>query len=109
MVWILTGTLQSSKDGRSALRAPRRTLADPVELLDDANDVPPETSHYLRPDRLYRAGRLGVQANSNDFRIKTNAIPKNGLFDISTGAWDEEMVVRQSLIPCRIVLKRCVS
>lgn len=106
MVWILTGTLQSSKDGQSALSASLGAVADPVAPLDEANEVPAETSHYLRPDRLYRAGRLGVQANSNDFRIKTNTISKAGLWDISTGAWNEEMVVRRPLYRPRPLLMR---
>ena len=68
------------------------------------------TSHYLRPSRNYRLGRMSyatvdsktgksltTKARLLDFQVKVGAVPKDGLWTISTGEWTTEMAVRRAL------------
>ncbi|KAI5481714.1 BRCT domain containing protein [Pseudohyphozyma bogoriensis] len=92
MVWVITGTIQNGDD-------------------DKEQSIPPESSHYLRPDRAYRCARSslavvstnkdGVEVTTHtkdtpvDFRIKNPQIPKEGAWDLTTGEWTREMVEDQ--------------
>ncbi|GAA5976317.1 hypothetical protein JCM10908_005456 [Rhodotorula pacifica] len=85
MVWVVVGTLQS-----------------PPGVTVDS--VPSDSSHWLRPNRRYRAGRQGglrappkpgsdkagpvTKARLYDFRIASLKVSKEGLIDFETGGGD---------------------
>ncbi|GAA5865265.1 hypothetical protein JCM3774_004913 [Rhodotorula dairenensis] len=85
MVWVVEGSLQS-----------------PPGVT--AESVPDDTSHWLRPNRRYRAGRQGglraapkagsdkappaTKSRPYDFRIASLKVSKEGLIDFETGGVD---------------------
>ncbi|KAM0788518.1 hypothetical protein ACM66B_001646 [Microbotryomycetes sp. NB124-2] len=81
MVWVVVGTVKNRKD-------------------DAGLSKPDETSHFLRPCRQYRIGRMGgvvIKEGTKpsllrpiDFSVKANQVSKSGWCDWLTGGddWD---------------------
>lgn len=80
-----------------------------TRAADVENSEPASSTHFLRPDREYRLGRMSyssvnaatgkstkAKAHLLDFQLKNGAVPKEGLFTISTGKWTQEMAVSSS-------------
>jgi len=84
--------------------------------------VPYESSHYLRPNRSYRLGRMAytsqpakpgaagiaIKPKMVDFAVKTTAVSKDGAWDLRCegGDWDEVTKQACELEMTRIELKR---
>ncbi|KAM0754404.1 hypothetical protein T439DRAFT_321441 [Meredithblackwellia eburnea MCA 4105] len=83
-MWFIEGTLSGSLD-------------------DVENEYPAPTSHYLRPGRRYKLGRLPYATTNQatgktlknkprllDFALKNGAVSKDGQWIITTGDWTDE-------------------
>ncbi|KAK4699604.1 hypothetical protein P7C70_g6657, partial [Phenoliferia sp. Uapishka_3] len=85
MVWVIEGNIKGSDK--------------------DEEGYPSISSHYLRPSRAYKLGRLSYSSTDSngktlkskphllDFQLKTNAVPKDGAWTITTGDWTEANAV----------------
>lgn len=109
MVWVLTGQVESKETGECNLpnlTINYHTLADDLLAVraDEEHALPTETSHYLRPCRSYRLGRMAYTTTATqqkkglpikprllDFRLKTTQISKEGAWELRCDGddWDE--------------------
>lgn len=98
-MWIITGNLNSGADGKFK---PYAKLSQSLTRVptDQVDARPPVSSHWIRPGRHYRLGRMGgytppnskgvTRARPNDFTVKAAATPKDGAWILKAGGedWD---------------------
>jgi hypothetical protein len=99
-MWVLTGNVYNKPEGQLSLSFYPPKLIRNFCRADPVDGLAAETSHWLRPGRTYRLGRMGgfvgktasapSKARLNDFNLKSFSISKEGVWELAAGGVGEE-------------------